>query len=212
LQEACYTWNSNTKYECRFVISDPDDVAGNAGKAVTAHTRAEPKPHAGGRVFHVYQKTEKEQKMNTKFLLACSFLLIVALLIPGGIGGKRAATSTPMSQASLAKEGSVLAEYDVVSPIGKSHVKQITQAPRLQTLAGKTIAVVSDNVFKSWITAPLVEKLLKEKYPTAKVIPDTELKEVGLYPAPGTSSAALEAFVKALKANHVDAVITGNGG
>jgi hypothetical protein len=48
----------DTGYEARFILSDPDGLAGQTGKAVTrsvsVRTRAEPKPYAGGRVFHVY--------------------------------------------------------------------------------------------------------------------------------------------------------------
>lgn len=43
-----------TKYECRLVLSDPDGVEGKAENLVTVRTRFEPKPAAGGRVYHVY--------------------------------------------------------------------------------------------------------------------------------------------------------------
>ena len=35
--------------------------------------------------------------------------------------------------------------YTVVSPVGRASIKPIEQAPRLKTLAGKTIAVVGHN-------------------------------------------------------------------
>src|SRR3989442_129945 len=48
----------DTAYEARFVMSDPDGIVGKSVKSVTktvtVRTRPEPKPHAGGRVFHVY--------------------------------------------------------------------------------------------------------------------------------------------------------------
>ena len=44
----------DTEYECRFQMSDPDGVDGNKQKTVTVRTRPEPKPFAGGRVFHAY--------------------------------------------------------------------------------------------------------------------------------------------------------------
>ena len=40
----------DTAYEARFVLTDPDGVAGEAQKTVTVRTRPEPKPAAGGRV------------------------------------------------------------------------------------------------------------------------------------------------------------------
>lgn len=43
-----------TEYECRLVLSDPDGVEGKAEHIVTVRTRFEPKPAAGGRVYHVY--------------------------------------------------------------------------------------------------------------------------------------------------------------
>ena len=44
----------DTEYECRLVLSDPDGVTGTTEKVVTQRTRAEPKPAAGGHVYHVY--------------------------------------------------------------------------------------------------------------------------------------------------------------
>src|SRR5579863_4411777 len=48
----------DTAYEARFAMSDPDGFLGQTGKTVTktvtVRTRPEPKPYAGGRVFHVY--------------------------------------------------------------------------------------------------------------------------------------------------------------
>jgi hypothetical protein len=43
-----------TEYECRFVMSDPDGIDGKAENVVTVRTRFEPKPAAGGNVYHVY--------------------------------------------------------------------------------------------------------------------------------------------------------------
>ncbi len=43
-----------TEYEARFVLSDPDGVDGKAERIVTVRTRPEPKPAAGGSVYHVY--------------------------------------------------------------------------------------------------------------------------------------------------------------
>lgn len=44
----------DTEYECRFVLSDPDGVRGEAQKTVTVRTRKEPQPAADGKVYHVY--------------------------------------------------------------------------------------------------------------------------------------------------------------
>jgi len=42
------------EYECSFVMTDPDGVAGETTQTVKVRTRAEPKPYEGGRVLHVY--------------------------------------------------------------------------------------------------------------------------------------------------------------
>jgi hypothetical protein len=44
----------DTKYECKFIMSDPDGVRGVDDKIVTVRTRAEPMPFEGGRTLHVY--------------------------------------------------------------------------------------------------------------------------------------------------------------
>ena len=50
----------DTEYECRFRMSDPDGVDGKENgrseKTVIVSTRSEPKPSAGGRVYHVYPR------------------------------------------------------------------------------------------------------------------------------------------------------------
>jgi hypothetical protein len=43
-----------TEYECRFTMTDPDGVSGQATQTVKVRTRTEPQPYAGGRVLHVY--------------------------------------------------------------------------------------------------------------------------------------------------------------
>src|SRR6202162_4930019 len=61
----------DTTYETRFVMSDPDGFVGQNGKivtkTVTVRTRPEPKPYAGGRVFHVYPPDYKGTKIEPAF-------------------------------------------------------------------------------------------------------------------------------------------------
>ena len=56
-----------TDYECRFVMTDPDGVDGKAEQIVTVRTRAEPKPAAGGKVYHVYPPGFNGQKQEPAF-------------------------------------------------------------------------------------------------------------------------------------------------
>ena len=55
----------DTAYEARFVLSDPDGLRGPrsaATRTVTVRTRPEPKPYAGGKVYHVYPLSYKGPK------------------------------------------------------------------------------------------------------------------------------------------------------
>ena len=56
-----------TEYECRFVLSDPDGVRGEADRIVTVTTRSEPKPPEGGRILHVYPPDYEGQKQEQSF-------------------------------------------------------------------------------------------------------------------------------------------------
>src|SRR6185503_17604063 len=51
-----------TEYESRLVMSDPDGISGRAEARVTVRTRGEPKPAAGGKVYHVYPPEYKGEE------------------------------------------------------------------------------------------------------------------------------------------------------
>lgn len=101
--------------------------------------------------------------------------------------------------------------YAVVSPVGRSMVKPINQAPRLTTLAGKTIAVVGVS-FKAEVTHPEIKRIIKQLYPTATVLLTEDLGYAGPYPGMGIDRPQAAEFKRKLEENHVDAVICGNGG
>ena len=58
---------SNTKYEARFTLEDPDGVEGEAVKVVNVSTRAEPKAATGGRVRHVYSQYYTGEKLEPNY-------------------------------------------------------------------------------------------------------------------------------------------------
>src|SRR5262245_22649282 len=58
---------SATEYECRFVMSDPDGIDGKRENTVTVRTRFEPKPAAGGKVYHVYPPAYNGPKQEPAF-------------------------------------------------------------------------------------------------------------------------------------------------
>lgn len=120
---------------------------------------------------------------------------------------------SPTGKASTAPAPVVKEEagYAVVSPIGRSSVEMIPQAPRLETLEGKTIAVVGVS-FMTSVTHPEIKRLILENYPTAKVLLLDEIGIAGPYPAPGVVRRAKDEFQAKLQELGVDAVISGNGG
>ena len=101
--------------------------------------------------------------------------------------------------------------YAVVSPVGRSSVEMIEMAPRLETLEGKTIAIVGES-FMTHVIHPEIKRLIQKNYPKAKVITMDEIGSAGPYPAPGVTRKRKEEFEAKLKSMHVDAVISGNGG
>lgn len=122
---------------------------------------------------------------------------------PASAGKKQASAPAP----SVKEEPG----FAVVSPVGRSSVPMIQQAPRLETLDGKTIAVVGVS-FMTAVTHPEIKRLILENYPSAKVILLDEIGIAGPYPAPGVTRKAKEEFQAKLKEMRVDAVISGNGG
>ncbi len=101
--------------------------------------------------------------------------------------------------------------FAVVSPVGMPTVEMIEQAPRLTTLEGKTIAIVGES-FMTNIIHPEIARLIKQHYPTAKVVTVEQVGMAGVYPAPGITRRSKELFQAKLKEYGVDAVITGNCG
>jgi hypothetical protein len=58
---------SDTEYECRLVLADPDGVEGKSENLMVVRTRAEPRPFAGGHVYHVYPPGYKGEKQQPAF-------------------------------------------------------------------------------------------------------------------------------------------------
>ena len=56
-----------TEYEARFRMSDPDGVDGRSEETVMVRTRPEPRPAAGGNVYHVYPPGFKGERQQPAF-------------------------------------------------------------------------------------------------------------------------------------------------
>lgn len=100
--------------------------------------------------------------------------------------------------------------YDVMSPVGNSTVEEINQAPRLDTLKGKTIAIVGRS-FNAIVTQAVLKECLLEDYPDIKVYTVDDLGCGGVYSV-FHQSAQSKLFQEKLKEYGVDAVISGNCG
>lgn len=96
---------------------------------------------------------------------------------------------------------------EVLDPSGVSVVTQV-HAPRLDTLDGKTICLLINEIWQSWRTAPLIGELLQKQYPTAKIIPYTDLPTY----SESFTADQYEEVVAAVKAAGCDGAIVGNAG
>lgn len=102
----------------------------------------------------------------------------------------------------------------VVSPLGESITQKTTRlAPRLDTLNGKTVGEIWNGGFKADVMFPIIEEMLRARYPEVRFIPYTEFPAVTIASLESVKKAGtLEAVRSALLEKGCDAVITGNGG
>ena len=101
--------------------------------------------------------------------------------------------------------------FEVVSPVPEAAVAPIAPAPRLDSLDGKTIALVGGS-FMAGVTHPELRRLLLAEHPTAKVLLLDEIGSAGPWPRPGVVRREKDEFQRRLRELKVDAVVSGNGG
>lgn len=101
--------------------------------------------------------------------------------------------------------------FAVLSPVPRSAVEPIEQVPRLNTLKGKTFALVGGS-FMASVTHSELKRLILKEFPESKVYLLNEIGSAGVYPQPGVVRREKDAFQRRLKEFKVDAVISGNGG
>lgn len=102
-------------------------------------------------------------------------------------------------------------ELRVLIPVPETVTRVIREAKRLDSLEGKTIALVGGS-FMANVTHPELKRLILKEYPSAKIYLLSEIGSAGPYPRPGVIRHKKEEFQQNLKQFHVDAVISGNGG
>ena len=100
--------------------------------------------------------------------------------------------------------------YAIVSPVGYHAVESIEQAPRLDTLAGKKIALVGGS-FMAAVTHEELKNCILSEYPTAQIYLFEEVGNAGPYSVFGQSAQTVS-FQKRLQELQIDAVIAGNCG
>ncbi len=139
--------------------------------------------------------------------------LLFCLMVNGQCSMVNAQVPTPEGQCTddHCSTEETASSFPVVSPIGSQTVEMITMAPRLQSLEGKTIALVGGS-FMASVTHLELKRLILANYPTAKVYLLDEIGSAGVYPAPGVRRRSVEEFQEKLREYGVDAVISGNGG
>ena len=95
-------------------------------------------------------------------------------------------------------------QLEVYNPAGNTQAVE-SHAPRLDTLAGKTICELSNGEWGSQRIFPAVRESLQKRFPDAKIIPFTE------FPV-GTEKIDNEAAIDMVVQRGGQAVITGNAG
>ncbi len=100
--------------------------------------------------------------------------------------------------------------YAIVSPVGYHDVPMISQARRLDSLKGKTIALVGGS-FMAVTTHNELKKCIEREFPTAKIYMFDDIGQAGPYSVFGQTEKT-KAFQTRLKELKVDAVIVGNCG
>ena len=144
------------------------------------------------------QQLSKESYGTAIGIFAC--FVAVILIVAGS------PRDTPASEMSAEPT------YKVVSPIGESTVRMTTMAPRMDTIADKTVCMVWNNAFRAEVTLPAIGEALKKQYPGIKIVPYTDMPDAFLPEPPGDLQKESEALQAAFKAQGCNAVISGNGG
>ena len=91
---------------------------------------------------------------------------------------------------------------EVFDPTGSTEVTKL-HAPRLDSLDGKTVGFISNDMWQAHRMLPLLRDWLAERHPTATLIAEDE------FPI-GNTLIDSEDTVDRLEARSVDAVIIGN--
>ena len=95
-----------------------------------------------------------------------------------------------------------MVKLDFYDPSGGIEITQ-PHAPRLDTLAGKRIGIVTNEQWQAFRTLPLLKKLFEQDFPGIEVL------SIDTFPQ-GNALIGDEETAKLVKKSGVDAVIIGN--
>lgn len=91
---------------------------------------------------------------------------------------------------------------EIFDPSGATEITRL-HAPRLPSLKGKTIAMLSDDMWQSHRMLPMLRELLESRYDDITIIPETE------FPM-GNTAMDTDTAADMMVARGVDGVIVGN--
>ena len=91
---------------------------------------------------------------------------------------------------------------EVLNPAGAIEVTH-SFAPRIDRMEGKTIGVLSLDMWQSHRTLPEVRRLLGERFPTSEIIPETDFPQ-------GANGIDSDRAADLVKERGCDVVIVGN--
>lgn len=95
-----------------------------------------------------------------------------------------------------------MVQLEFYDPSGAVQVRE-RFAPRLESLEGKRVALLSNEQWQSFRTLPMIQKLLEADFPGMQVLP------VDTFPK-GQTIIGSEHTAQLIKSSGVDAVIIGN--
>ena len=91
---------------------------------------------------------------------------------------------------------------EVLSPAGGTEIEYL-HAPRIPDLTGKTVAMISDDMWQAHRMLPLLKDKLEASFSDIKILPETD------FPL-GSNAIDTEDMVDRLVAAGAEAVIVGN--
>lgn len=103
------------------------------------------------------------------------------------------------------------AMYEVVWPLGKSAIQQVTPAPRLKDLTGKTICELSHYEYRGEEIFPALEDALRRRFRDIKFV---SYEVFGNFRDPRIHGVELEKYLglrELLLKHECDAVVVGVG-